>query len=59
MKNIVISSLLACLCGLGAGGVQAAGLADALRGQAGGGSGSSGLSGMLGGGAEMSALSAA
>ena len=59
MKNIVLSSLLACLCGMGAGGVHAAGLADALRGQTGGGSGSSGLSGMLGGGAEMSALSAA
>ena len=58
MRNLVISSLLACLCGLGAG-AHAAGLADALKGQASGGSGSSALGGMLGGGKEMSALSAA
>ena len=58
MRNLVISSLLACLCGLGAG-AHAAGLADALKGQASGGSGSSALGGMLGGGKDMSALSAA
>ena len=59
MKNIVISGLLACLCGMGAG-AHASGLTDALKGQAGGGSGkSSALGGMLGGGADMSALSAA
>jgi hypothetical protein len=55
MKTIAISGLLwACLCGLGAS-AHAAGLGDALRGQA---SGTSALGGMLGGGADMSALSA-
>jgi hypothetical protein len=59
MKNIVISGLLACLCGMGAG-AHASGLTDALKAQAGGGSGtSSSLGGMLGGGADLSALSAA
>ena len=58
MKHLVISSLLAGLCSLGAG-AHAAGLADTLKGQASGGSGSSALGGMLGGGKEMSALSAA
>ena len=53
MKNISISGLLlACLCGLGLG-AQAAGLGDALRGQIGG-----AASPALGGGADMSALSA-
>lgn len=55
MKTIAISGLLwASLCGLGAS-AHAAGLGDALRGQA---SGTSALGGMLGGGADMSALSA-
>lgn len=55
MKTIAISGLLwASLCGLGAS-AHAAGLGDALRGQ---GSGTSALGGMLGGGADMSALSA-
>ena len=57
MKKIAISSLLACLCGVGMG-AHAAGLGDALRSQVGGGSGSSALGGMLGGGADTSALSA-
>ena len=57
MKHLVISSLLAGLCSLGAG-AHAAGLADTLKGQASGGSGSSALGGMLGG-KEMSARSAA
>lgn len=58
MKNLLISSLLACLCGVGAG-VHAAGLGDALLGQVGGDLGESKLGGLLGGGAESSALSAA
>lgn len=58
MKNILICGLLAGLCGL-CMGAHAAGLADTLRGQVGGGSGSSALGGLLGGGADTSALSAA
>ena len=53
MKKIAISSLLACLCGIGMG-AHAAGLGDVLK----GGSGSSALSGALGGGTDTSALSA-
>ena len=59
-KNTTISALLlAGLCGL-AVSTHAAGLGDALRGQVGGsgGSGTSALGGALGGGANMSALSA-
>ena len=47
MKKIAISTLLACLCGLGAG-AHAAGLADALKSQVGGGSGSSSALSMAG-----------
>ena len=55
----IAAMLLAGLCGLAAG-ADAAGLGDALRGQVGGsgGSGTSALGGALGGGANMSALSA-
>ena len=59
-QNTTISALLlAGLCGL-AVSTHAAGLGDALRGQVGGsgGSGTSALGGALGGGANMSALSA-
>lgn len=42
MKNLLIASLLACLCGVGTG-VHAAGLGDALLGQVGGDLGASKL----------------
>ncbi|WP_029695964.1 DUF2501 domain-containing protein [Comamonas badia] len=58
MKHLLISTVLASLCGLGPG-AHAAGLGDALRGQVGGGSDASALGGLLGGGADASALSAA
>ena len=59
MKNTLCGLLLAGLCGLSVN-THAAGLGDALRGQIGGagGSGATALGGALGGGADLSALSA-
>ena len=59
MKNTLCGLLLAGLCGLTVN-THAAGLGDALRGQIGGagGSGATALGGALGGGADLSALSA-